>query len=333
MNKPHKRITISHIAREAGVSVATVSRAINDKTKVSSDTFRKIGVAMEKLGYMPQQSSSVSDSANRIVLLSIPQLDNPVFSDYIEGIDASAQKHGWHVFISTELITPSSRNSFLNIMSSSRVAGLISMNQCDVETLNYINDRIPVVQCMEHIPEASIPYVCVDDYTAAINAVEYLIKGGRRNIGMVLTTLMQTSIERRKGYFEALRRHGLTPEPSLCISLDTMRSSMIRALFRQSINNFRSIPDAFFCSSDQAANAALIALTEFGYQVPEDIAIIGFDDSNISDLTTPRLSTVSYSKFEAGYISGEMLYERFTNPAIVPKNVVLDTQLVIRQST
>ena len=335
MNRPHKVITIRDIAYEAGVSPATVSRAVNHRIKVSADTYRRVTAAMEKLGYAPPEPVEKldPDASNRIVLLNIPQMGNPVFSDYVEGINASAQKHNWHVLINTERITRKTQDTFLEMLKSSRSVGLISMNMCDPESLLFLNEYIPVVQCMERNPQIDIPYVCVDDFSAAINAVEYLIRTGRRNIGVIGTSNMRTCIDRCNGYMEAMKRHGFTPDPSLCIQIESMRSSMIRTLFKQSFNNFHSVPDAFFCCSDQTANAALIALTDFGYRVPDDIALIGFDDSDISELSTPRISTVSYSKYEAGYIACEMLYEKFMNSAATPRNTILETQLVIRQST
>lgn len=335
MNRPHKSITIRDIAYKAGVSPATVSRAVNHRLKVSADTYKRITTAMEELGYpLPEPSGSLaSDPNNRFVLLSIPQMGNPVFADYVEGVSASAKRHNWHVLISTDRITRKTQNTMLEMLQSCRSAGIISMNVCDPESLLLLNEHIPVVQCMEHNPDLEIPYICVDDYSASIVAVEYLIRTGRSNIGVICSTTMRTSIDRCNGYREAMRRHGLTPEPSLNLHIDTMRSSMIRTIFKQSISNFRSIPDAFFCTSDQVANAAMIALTEFGYRVPDDVALIGFDDSDVCELSAPRISSVSYSKYEAGYMACEMLYEKFTNPDAVLRSLVLETQLVIRQTT
>lgn len=335
MNKPHKLITIRDIADRAGVSSATVSRAVNHRLKVSTETYKRITTAMEELGYVLPESPGhlVGDPNNRFVLLNIPQMGNPVFVDYVEGVSASAKKHNWHVLISTDRIVRKTQNTILEMLQSCHSAGIISMNVCDPESLLFLNKHLPVVQCMERNPDLDIPYICVDDYSASMVAVEYLIRTGRRNIGVIHSTTMRTSLDRCNGYQEAMRRHGLSPDPSLNLHIDTMRSSMMRTIFKQCISNFQTVPDAFFCTSDQVANAALIALTEFGYRVPDDVALIGFDNSDVCELSTPRISTVSYSKYEAGYMACEMLYEKFTNPDAVLRSLTLETQLVIRQTT
>lgn len=335
MNKAHKSVTIHDIAREAGVSIATVSRAINNKLLVSTGTYEKVLAAMNKLGYQtPQPSAAVKpDMNNRVVIVNIPTLGNSVHTDFMEGINASAAKYNWRVLITTDKITTENQENVLRTIQSCRAVGMICMNITDTDSLKYLSTQIPLVQCMEFDPDLNIPYIAVDDYAAAFSAVEYLISTGRRNIGMFRSFDMLNSRKRYRGFRDALAKHGLKLDPSLDVQVDNMRTNSMRAQFRAAINNFKSVPDAFFCTSDQAAQAALYALVDFGYRVPEDIALMGYDDSDIAELCLPKLSTVGYSKYDAGFIACDMLHELFMNPFAMIRSSLLDTRLVIRQST
>lgn len=333
MNKPYKSTTIHDIARESGVSPTTVSRVLNHKHQVSASSYEKVKDAMLRLRYDAPKPSRSADSEKRIVLLNLPTLGNPVFTEFVEGVTTSAKRHGWYVIITADEITKATQEDIAQLIESSRSVGLISMNHADPDALKYLNARVPIVQSMEINPDINIPYVGVNDYAAAFAAVEYLIATGRRNIGVVLTATMRNTVDRYRGYKDALAKHGLQEDPSLCVQAISMRTNMIRTMFRQTINNFQSIPDAFFCVSDQSAHAVLIALLEFGYRVPQDIAIMGYDNSDVAELTIPKLSTVSYSKYQVGYLSCEMLYDQSQNPLGIVRNTILDAELVIRQST
>lgn len=335
MSKAYKSVRLIDIAHEAGVSQATISRAINNPSKTPSATYAKIVEAANRLNYkLPASSPPAVNTVNRCIILNIPHIGNSVFTRVVEGINSFAESFSWQTLISTLNITTENCDNFIEMCRNCNAVGLIASNHIASDILKKINSVIPVVQLMECDPALDIPYVAIDDYTASADAVEYLITTHREKIGFVSNiSPMRCTQERKRAFLDVMQKHNITVEPSMVIYTNSLFSRMIRTELKQAIQNLAFTPDAFFCSSDQIASELIVALRDCNYRIPQDVAVIGFDNTVLTESTTPKLTSIDYPKFDAGYMACQLLHERVLNPNSSQRSLILDTQLILRQST
>ena len=326
--------TIKHVAREAGVSVATVSRVMNQSALVAEGTRQQVLEVATRLGYVPHSGarSLITNRTSTIGVL-LPDLYGEFYSEVIRGIDTTARKHGYHVLVSSSHADQRDIEAVLRSMRG-RVDGLILMVP-DIQVRSAVSllpEGFPLVlvNCADttELHDA----VSVANYEGAYAMVQHLLAQGHRRIAIITGAARNFDAgERLRGYRAALRDAGLPVEPSLEIQGDFSEGSGFRA--GQALASRSNRPSAIFASNDAMAIGALSALRAGGLRIPGDIAVAGFDDIPMSAYVEPPLSSVHVDISALGERATERLLDAM-QPANghPPSREILPTTLVVRRS-
>jgi len=335
--KIHK-ITIKDVARELGVSVSTVSRALKDHPDISPQTKKAVRELVEKMKYKPNAIAlSLRSQRTNIIGVIVPEIVHHFFSSVISGIDEAAMAAGYNVmfFQSNE----SYDREIMNIQSiiASRADGVLISLSKGTKKFNHIrqliDENIPVVFFDRACEEIETDKVIVDDFEGAYNAVDYLIKTGCRRIAHYAGPQhLQIGYLRKRGYISALEKNGLPVDDELIIPCDNYESAV--EVTRRMMARPKP-PDAIFASNDMTAAGTLNTIKALGFKVPDDVSIVGFTDGLVSSVTDPLLTTVSQHGFEIGRKATEILIKRIHEECetLKPITEIVKTDLVIRNST
>lgn len=324
---------IHHVAKEAGVSVATVSRVLNGQNSVTYKTKLKVEEAINKLNYEPSVlGRNLRNSESRILLILIPQISNPFYTEIIKGIEQTAISLHYNILLCETDSSPQRENIYFELVRNKMADGIISMDPAvNRETLLKLAEKHAIIQCSEYTPDSGIPYVTIDNEEAAYRAVNHLIQIGHRNIAMINSdeTYLYAQ-QRRQGYQKALVKHDIPIRPEYVLQaselgFDNGQQSMKRIL------KLKERPTAVFAVSDLLAIGALKEVNNQQLQVPEDMAIVGFDKIDFSNMTYPALTTISQPMYKMGKIAASMLIDRIKGKQV--ESVILEHELVIRGST
>ena len=333
------RPTLEAVARRAGVSRATVSRVVNGSTTVAVTIRDAVNRAVAELGYVPNQAarSLVTQRTDSIALI-MPETAGRVFSDdlffpaVIRGVGTALEAADKQLVL---MLTGSAagHGRVQRYALAGHVDGVMfaSMHGADPLPGTLARLGVPVVCCGRPMspPEVAIPYVDVDNLGGVEAAVRHLIGTGRRRIATIAGPQdMVAGIDRLTGYRSTLRTAGL---PEHVATGDFTRDSGMRAM-RRLIEEDPGL-DAVFAASDMMAHGALEVLRRAGRQVPEDVALIGFDDVEISRYSDPPLTTVRQPIMQMGRTMARLMLGLVSGRAKVPASVLLPTDLVIRAST
>ncbi len=333
MMRHHKKITYSEISEVSGISIATISRVITNTTKVREETRKAVIQAMQGLGYDTSAIEALSQKSNDLIIFNIPSLDNPFYSLIIKGAKAAAQRNGYNMLVNEDPIDDKSIEAFSVLLKKTNAAGLITTNCISRQNLLKLNADLPLVQCCECIPTANIPFVTIDDVAAARNAVSYLISLGKKRIAFINGPIeYKYAQDRLKGYLQALDAAHIEKDSDSIIQLQEISYDMAVSAAFQLLNSEKR-PDAFFASSDVYAAAAIKAARRSSLRVPQDIAIVGFDNIELSSMCTPSITTVNQPKFQLGLLSCEMLIKRISKEQIPISDMYMDTELIVRETT
>ena len=324
--------TIKDVAHLAGVSIATVSRVLNEHPSVRPDTAQKVKDAMDALGYA--HTAPAAPSGSYLVIAALPNLSNPFYAEIIVGLQSSAKSHGLEVLLYPEGNVERRMPQLSALIHSTRACGLILLSPVsDTDLLDELNAMIPLVQCAEYNEESPHPYVGVDDVSAARNATETLLHAGCRRIALINgPEKYKYARHRRRGYEEALRHAGLEIDPLLEANVTEMGFDSSMAVAQQMLLA-KERPDAILAASDMYAAAVVKVAAMAGLSIPEDLSLISFDNTYISQMHQPSVTSVNLPRFQLGYMAMEVLAERMVSPfSNEPKQFLLKTELVLRDS-
>jgi LacI family transcriptional regulator, repressor for deo operon, udp, cdd, tsx, nupC, and nupG len=268
------------------------------------------------------------------VVVALPALDNPFYAKVLRGIQTAAQSRGMQMMVYTEGAPDPHAARLVELLQAVRANGCITLSPVEDEAALLAIDRAaPVVQCAEYNEHSPLPYVSVDDFTAARNAVVVLLQRGRRRVALINgPESFKYARQRYRGYAEALREAGLAVDPSMVCRVPEMDFDSCYAAARQLLCA-RERPDAVLAASDMFAAAVVKAAHAEGVRIPADCALIGFDNTFLSQVCHPSVTAVNLPQFQLGYMACEMLAERMQNPGGESRQVLLKTELVIRETT
>lgn len=332
-------VSIKDVAKRAGVSVKTVSNVVNDYEHVTDGTRARVRRAIEELNYRPNVSArNLRRARSGIIALAVPELDEGYFSELARLVIAAAGAESWTVLVDQ---TTGSREREALVTEGIRtqlIDGLIfSPLATGREDLQNRRDRTPLVLLGERIFDGPADHVAVDNVAAARAATEHLLELGRRRVAAIgrksEAVVPATGRLRLEGYRQALAAAGLAYDDRLAATAERYgRADGARAM--AALLELDDPPDAVFCFTDLLALGALRTLLERGVRVPEDVALIGFDDIEDGRFSTPTLSTVSPAKEQIARLAVEFLLSRIAGGAdIPPREVTADHTLLAREST
>jgi LacI family transcriptional regulator len=325
--------TIVDVAREADVSTATVSRVLNGTSGVSADRAERVRNAAARLGYVPCGSARALRRQQATVWAAIvPDIANPFFTALVRGIEDVARARNHRLVLCNSDEDLEREASYLDIVVAERMAGVVIAvaSNRDSSLAPLIERGVPTVAVDRRPAGSRLDSVVVDNRSGAAEATAHLLAGGARRIGCITgPRRVNTSTERLDGYRDALAARGLGIDRSLIRRADFKEEGGYRAT--RSLFESGAAPDALFIANNPMAVGALRALRELGLTVPRDVALVAFDDSPWTTLTTPELSVVAQPAYEIGRVAAELLAT--SSEARPARTIVLSPTLIVRASS
>jgi LacI family transcriptional regulator len=333
-------MNLEDIARKAGVSRSTVSRVINNEPYVSAKTREKVLAVIKEEGFAPNPGARMLvTQRTRIIGIVIPQTLLVVFEDpyyfptLLQGISEAAQEHGYATLLWVGHSNEDEEAVLERLLQNRLMDGLIlaSVTNQFTSIPTLIDQSVTFVMVERPtVLHECISYVSIDNVSAAQNAVNHLIDQGCRRIGHITGSLSNTDGQDRvQGYKQALKAAGIPFDPALVVEGHfSSRSGYLgmKQLIKTGV-------DAVFAASDTTAYGAIQAVREAGLRVPQDIALVGFDDLPRARETEPPLTTIRQPIQEKGYRAANLLFDLLDGKAEGPRQILLPSQLVIRASS
>ena len=328
--------TIQQVASLAKVSVATVSRVINNSAGVSAKTRQKVEQAIERLKYQPNAMGTFlrKDKTNMILVL-VHSVDNPFFSMIIQGIENIAHHNNYNVLICTTYGDRSREQHYVKMLKNHYVDGMILIsNTLTLEEINELNINYPLVQVIEYLPESKAPYYSVDFYQASYDLMEHLIQNGCKNIAYVHTgsTHIISHMEKYRAYIDVLTKHNLPilSKTNEEYNFGFISAKSVAALLLDENPHI----DGFFATSDLIAIGIIDELQTRKKRIPEDIKVVGFDNTIFSSIYNPAITTVELNTYELGCKSMEFLLNKIEKlEKDIKVDHVLPYQLIVKDSS
>ncbi|GIO26983.1 LacI family DNA-binding transcriptional regulator [Ornithinibacillus bavariensis] len=323
---------IQQIAKRAGVSIATVSRVLNNATSVSPKTRSKVEDAIKELNYEPSMlGRNLRNSESRLLLVLLPNISNPFYTEIINGIQDTAIASGYHILLCETDSKPERENIYFNMVKNKLADGVISMDPTvNMQKLNELAEHYPVILCSEYEENGEIPYITVDSELAAYQAVKHLIKLGNEKVALITSDekFLYARL-RRTGYERALKEYNLPIREEWIYHTKGLDFHYGVHAMRMLLQN-EDRPTAVFAISDTLAIGALKTIN-MELKDSEPIAVVGFDNISFSSMTNPTLTTISQPMYMMGCQATEMLLSRIKGENV--ENIVLEHELIIREST
>lgn len=324
---------IQQVAKQAGVSVATVSRVLNGQNTVSAKTKLKVQEAIKNLNYEPSMlGRNLRNSESRIILVLIPAISNPFYLEIIKGIENLAISQNYTILLCETDSNPEKENIYFDLLKKKMADGIISMDPAvNVDTLKELAEQYSIIQCSEYGGGIGIPYVTIDSEEASYRAVKHLIQIGHKKIGLMNSDeKFLYARERRMGYQRALAEHGIPLKEEYIFYTQHLGFEYGQQAMKK-ILAIEDRPTAVFAVSDLLAIGALKEVKASGLHVPNDMALIGFDRIDFSNMTNPTLTTIAQPMYKMGTVAAQMLIDKIKGKDV--DSVVLNFELVIREST
>lgn len=327
--------TIKDVASYAGVSRATVSRVLNNNPAVDADLRSRVLDAVQALDYRPNRAARrLRAQSSTVIGLMISDIQNPYFISVIRGVEDAAYAHQMNIVLCNSDEDPAKERIYLHVMEAERVAGLIIVPTHDTSThdLNRLQQSgIPVILLDRLVDGVQVDAVKVDNEYGAYEAVKHLLDLGCQRIAHISgSPNLTTGRDRIQGYYHALAEAHVKHEPRLIKTGDFKTDSGYRLTLE--LLDSPTLPDAIFVANNLMTLGALRALRERNIRVPEDIALVGFDDMPWSAEFRSPLTAVSQPTYEVGQEAVHLLLRRLAQPDAPVRTVVLNTRLIVRES-
>jgi LacI family transcriptional regulator len=327
--------TIREVAKQAGVSYATVSHVLNETRFVSEPTRARVLAAMEALNYQPNTlARSLRKGETNTLGLILPDSANPFFAEIGRSIEDTAYRLGYSLILCNTERDTAREEHYVDVLSKKQVDGMIFVAAGDrVDSLNFLLGRdVPVILVDRDLPNIEVDAVLTDNQLGGYLATRHLIELGHRQIACIIgPSSITPGADRITGYCNALEEAGISCDKSLILSGDYHPNSgyeLTCELLRLS-----TPPTAIFALNDLMAMGALRAAAELGCRVPQDLAVIGYDNIELASFTNPPLSTVAQDKTELGTQAIQILIERTEDKTRPTQRLVLPPRLIVRGST
>jgi LacI family transcriptional regulator len=334
-NMAKKNVTIREIAKEAGLSIATVSRFLNNSGYISDEAKIKIQEVMTRFDYKPNQiARGLAKQKTNTIALIIPDITNPFFPELVVSIEEAATSKGYSlILINTQENKIHSNNIFKNLQNRYVDGIILASFQIDDDVLDIIEKlQIPFVRIDRAANINSTNSIGIDNFKGAVMAVEHLIQVGCKNIAHISGPKnFPPSIERKKGYIHTINQYKLQEKPIVYEGDFSLESG--KKMTELLIKEHKNI-DGIFAANDLMAIGSLKALRLLNIDVPYDIAIIGFDGIKLTEIVEPEISTIEQPIYNIGILATNQLINQIENRPIENEGIEnLQFRLIKRKST
>lgn len=330
-----KLATIEDVAALAGVSIATVSRAINEPTKVADETRRRVNEAIARTGYTTNaMARSLRMRRSNMILILAPDVGDPNFSNILVGLETEASKRGYGVLIGNTQNDATRETDYLRFISSNQADGLILFTGHLPYGFGKDTGEArlpPMVAVNEPVTDSDIPFVGVDNLEGSRVATEHLISQGHRRIAFIgRKPGREINRLREDGYRAALGGANIAIDPRLIIDGDGTTESGRAAAELMFVRD--ALPTAFLCVNDATALGVIIALNARRYDLPRQFSVMGFDDISFSSFVSPSLTTMKQPRHRIGEAAMELLLTLLAGEQPQSREVLFRAELIVRNS-
>lgn len=326
---------IRDVAKEAGVSISTVSRVIQGTPNVLPETKERIEEAMKKLDYHPNRlAQQFRTQHTKNILVIIPELGNAFYADILKGIESVAMKNNYSIYVVDSHSNAEIEERSYEMLTQKQVDGIITFSiGIDKEKLKQLAAQNPIVIGCRYFNVSNVSNVTIDNIKAIKDVVSYMLNLGHKRICYLSgPSDIQLYMDRQVGYTEALQERGIEVDPNLIVNCDASIQGGYDAI--NAILSNAGLPfSAVVASGDTMAIGAIRALNDRKYKVPGDVAVAGFDDIELSSLFSPPLTTVRQPKQQIGIRCMEKLLDLIAGKKLAAYRDVLNYELVIRESS
>ena len=327
--------TIQDVVKLSGVSVATVSRVLHDSPNVLPETREKVLEAIKALDYRPNKlAQQFRTQRTRSVLVLLPRLGDSFYAEILKGIESVADEEGYHIFVANTSNQAEKEKYYYECLIQKQIDGIIDFSaRLPKDYMNEIARQHPVVVACRYLADAELPNVTIDNLAASREMTDYMLNLGHERIAYLCgNTGLAIYKSRREGYCQALQNRGIPVDDSLLCMADPEVQGGYDAALRLIRSGVQF--SAIVTSGDTLAVGAIQALKASGLRVPEDVAVCGFDDIELSSLISPTLTTVRQPRNLIGRRSMEKILDCISgNGKRANEQIVLDYEIVIRQSS
>ena len=315
-------MSIQKIAKLAGVSVATVSRVLNNSDTVKDKNRDKVLEAIKASNYQPNLlARQLRTARSSMVLVLVSDISNPFCAEIVKGIEEQAEQNGYRILLCNSGSDINRSRSSLQLLAGKMVDGVITMDA--FTTLTW-------VQCAEYADAGDISCVGIDDVHASRQLVAHLVASGRKRIALINHDLSYKYAQlRQQGYQQELEQRGLSWQ-AVSYASDLSYNAGKRAM--EALLNADTQPDAVFAVSDTLAAGAMAAIQAAGHRVPQDIAVAGFDGSELAEMISPPLTTIAQPSRDIGRTAFSLLLQKIDDPQSPTERVMMDWRLIVRAS-
>lgn len=332
------RTTLKDIAKYLNVSTTTVSRALNDKDDISTSMRQKVLEVAKMLDYKPN-SIAISlrkKTTNKLIGVVMPVVNHYFFSTILRGITTTSQNDDYMIMIGESNHDAEREKEIINRFGDHYVSGIIlvpSRSKKSNENVQTLTERrTPFILIDRTFKDYDGSYIQHDDYQGAYIATQHLISKGRKRIGMLRgDNDCSVSAIRLDGYIDALKEHNIPFDPTLILS-STAASKKEGYQAMETYLKMDNPPDGIFAITDQLAAGALSCSYHKGLSVPKDISLVGYSNSDVSEIVSPTLTTISQDGFEMGRLAKEYLIEMCHHENVI-RQKVFPAELIVRESS
>lgn len=326
-------VTMADVADAAGVSVATVSHVLNGTRPVSEPTRQAVVDAINRCGYIHNTvARSLVTSRTKSIGVALSAISNPYFTEILQGIESEAVAHGYTLLLADPRDDPDHELRVVSDLHQRRVDGVVlAASAAPERAVHYLREHgVPTVFA-DRVVDGDEDQVCAENRESTARLVDHLAELGHRRIGFVAGIAgLSTTTERRDGYWHGLRRNGIEPVPQLCRD-GASESGAAREATRDLLACDRP-PTAVITANNAMTIGAMQGARDCGVRVPEDVALVAFDDFPWAELFSPRLTAIAQPSWEIGARAVRLMLDRLSNPDRAPVKEVLESRFVHRES-
>lgn len=328
--------TIKDVAKKADVSIATVSRILNNKSGFSEETKQKVLKVIEELGYQPNAiARGLVKKRTQTIGVLIPKVSNMLAAEILNGIDDYAHNLGSSVIVCNTDNNGRRTMDYLRILAEKRIDGIIFVSEWVTEEYYQMLQemKVPVILVSTISYQFPIPYVKVDDRHAAFSATDYLIKQGHRKIAMVTGSEKDpvAGIPRIEGYKAALEMHHIDIRDDYIIDAANFRHEDGMKAMEEIVARGIGVT-AIFASSDELAVGVMSQAYKMGIRIPDQLSVIGYDNTKVAEMAIPPLTSVSQPLYEMGIASAKMLFELIETGEMMIDSRIMPHKIIKRQT-
>ena len=329
-------VTIYDVAREANVSMATVSRVVNGNQNVKPATRKKVLEVIERLEYRPNAvARGLASKKTTSVGVIIPDISNNLYAELARGIEDIATMYRYNIILSNSDQNEAKELELLNTMLGKQVDGIVMMSDhvTDKITNAIRQSPVPIVLAGSIIQDESIPTVNIDYFQAAFDAIQLFINKGHKDIAFISGPLEYTINGEYKleAYKKALQQANIEVNEQFIDATDGTYDEAV--LSWESFTQKGAVPTAIFAGSDEIALGVIHAVQDAGKRVPEDVEVISFENSKLARMVRPQLTSVALPLYDIGAVSMRLLTKLLNKEDVAEKSVILPYRIEMRNST